>query len=534
MLLKMKKASKIILIFIFLILLISDVLIAYNIFFQSVYYDSSPELVLADLLANENSVITDSWYYSTEIRVLYTQIVNSILFKIFSDWRIVNTLSLLIHLLILEVALYYFIHKVLKEKNTKCYWIAAIWVLVPYSWIWRLYVLDGMFYIPHFIIMLLAAGGMLSAIQCINKMQDQKQENRKVIVGLCIFQILLAFLAGMGGIRHLEITYLPIFAASLLLAFYDKNRKKEKYIAVKLAMLLLISSGCGYIVNSKILVNLFDFSSYNDIKLVGFSFSRLENIFGCIHQNFAYVSGIELFTFSGIASICSFIIWLIVIVMIVVVIKNFKKICFEEQFLYLFTAMNWLLNIFVLLFTDNAIEARYFLPQVFLLVICIAVFVRRSYLEKGLYLRIETMRGISILLVAFLLLESVNGYRDWINEDKNSPELRETVSYLVKNNYAMGYSDFYTGGAIPALSNGEIDMCWVKDFNSFEPNPWLVKKDLVERKSGKEKTFLLLTNDQYNEVSDEYYISQGSFIRVNNDYVLIVYPSLSDLWKYLR
>ena len=58
MLSKMKKGTKIGLILIFILLLAVNVFIAYSRYYQNVYYDSSPELVLAELLAKENRALT--------------------------------------------------------------------------------------------------------------------------------------------------------------------------------------------------------------------------------------------------------------------------------------------------------------------------------------------------------------------------------------------------------------------------------------------------------------------------------------------
>ena len=46
--------------------------------------DISSEMVLANLLAEEGSVLSQNWYYSTELRVLNTNLVFAPLFHIFS------------------------------------------------------------------------------------------------------------------------------------------------------------------------------------------------------------------------------------------------------------------------------------------------------------------------------------------------------------------------------------------------------------------------------------------------------------------
>lgn len=55
--------------------------------------DMSSELILSKLLADENKILSTKWYYSTELRVLNTQLIYSFFFKIFHDWTVIRTAS---------------------------------------------------------------------------------------------------------------------------------------------------------------------------------------------------------------------------------------------------------------------------------------------------------------------------------------------------------------------------------------------------------------------------------------------------------
>lgn len=58
--------------------------------------DASSELVLAHHLAETGQILSTDWYYSTELRVLNTQLVYAPLFRIFSDWHMVRFVGALI------------------------------------------------------------------------------------------------------------------------------------------------------------------------------------------------------------------------------------------------------------------------------------------------------------------------------------------------------------------------------------------------------------------------------------------------------
>lgn len=518
--------KKIIFLLLVVIVLLIDTLIVYKYFYQITYYDSSPELVLGELLAKENKLITSSWYYSTELRVFYTQIINSFLFRFISNYRIVNALSLFFHLSVLEFSLYLFFNQIFKKRGDLFFWFSALWIVIPYSWVWRTYVFDGMYYIPHFIIILLSISMFYL---CINLPKNSTNIYVKLAI-LYILQAFLAILAGLGGVRHLEITYMPMFLACFILAWYDRNIIMFKNKTLLISLIMLALCGIGYIINNKILAHIMHFRNYGNIKLVAFSWSRLERIFTCINENFSFVAGEKLFSFAGIASISSFIIWVVIIIVVPTIIKRFKVFSEEEKFFLIFTAIQWIMNIFILLFTDTACESRYFLPQILTLLCSLIIFMRKCLIDKIEFFKVETKRALCILLSIFIAIETVKGYHDWMKEDK-TPNLRQVVSYLVENNYEIGYSEFYTGNAIPSLSNGKIDICCVDDFHTLSANTWLMKVEIAKKKKGSEKAFILFTPAQYESFKELNYIEGGTKIDINESYVLIVYPDLTTLWS---
>ena len=71
---------------------------SYLLFCRSGYLDSdmSSELMLAELLSREGGIISKNWYYSTELRVLNTQLVFAPLFLLFDNWHAVRVLGTLI------------------------------------------------------------------------------------------------------------------------------------------------------------------------------------------------------------------------------------------------------------------------------------------------------------------------------------------------------------------------------------------------------------------------------------------------------
>lgn len=108
--------------------------------------DDASELILGQLLAHENTLLSKSWYYSSELRLVNTQIFYAFFFKIFHNWHRVRIASYVCLYLVL-IASYYFACKALHIK--RYFLITAALLMLPFSEDYFLYVLKGAYYIPH-------------------------------------------------------------------------------------------------------------------------------------------------------------------------------------------------------------------------------------------------------------------------------------------------------------------------------------------------------------------------------------------------
>ena len=71
--------------------------------------DMSSELVLAQQLKQTGGILSSNWYYSTEVRVLNTQLVYSLLFHAFDDWQTVRLVGNITLYLVLLGSYYFFL-----------------------------------------------------------------------------------------------------------------------------------------------------------------------------------------------------------------------------------------------------------------------------------------------------------------------------------------------------------------------------------------------------------------------------------------
>ena len=78
--------------------------------------DMSSEMVLAKELARSGKLLTDAWHYSTEIRVINTQLFYGVFFLFLNDWQLVRILGTVLLYLALLGSYYFFCKKLRMER----------------------------------------------------------------------------------------------------------------------------------------------------------------------------------------------------------------------------------------------------------------------------------------------------------------------------------------------------------------------------------------------------------------------------------
>lgn len=159
--------------------------------------DMSSEMVLSRLLASEKAIMTDKWYYSTELRVVNMQLFFTGVFLFLKNWHAVRIISgILMYLMML--AGYYYLCRQLKCKEY--FALTGAFLLMPFSNGYFDYILLGLCYIFPITISFVTIG---LVFQCMRSSGVKK----KIVFALaCI----LAVIAGTNGERQLVILYLPL------------------------------------------------------------------------------------------------------------------------------------------------------------------------------------------------------------------------------------------------------------------------------------------------------------------------------------
>ena len=129
--------------------------------------DMASELALASHLAEEGKLISGTWVYSTEVRVLSTQLIFTPLMALFPhDWRLVRTLGCLILQGILAASAYFCGRALGADKKFSL--LFAGLSISACSVVYAQMVTIGAYYVPHAVLTNLCVG-MTARLMCMEK-----------------------------------------------------------------------------------------------------------------------------------------------------------------------------------------------------------------------------------------------------------------------------------------------------------------------------------------------------------------------------
>ena len=477
--------------------------------------DMSSEMVLGSLLARSGTLLTDQWYYSTEIRVLNTQILSAFFFRILHSWHAVR-MAVTISLWLILLASYRFLCRALECRPF--FALTAALLLLPFSKEYLQYVLVGGYYIPHIAI--------IFATLALNA-QYRKASGRGRWLLLAV-SMLLAFFGGMGGPRLILNLYLPLglTAAAGLLDRRDPQRRKQFFYAV---MTSAVGSLSGYAVNLFYLQRRYHFSHMEQLHLQApdpvrawWVLCDLFKAFGC--GDGASLPGIVLH------SAMSFV-W--VAAVLLCIRRAFTRPGSAAYHLAAMMIVSFVCYGLVILFTDMAVSARYELPFAVLSFPLLAVTASEAKQEKCRRW-LKGVLGAMGVMALLLLWETM--------PVDNTAELRRVTAQLEAEGYQNGYATFWNANVLTELSDGQIEVwCWCEPYDSGlmkhstdvdEVYEWLQPVcHETRRPSG--KVFVLLASDEMRENPWKENLSRDDVLYESEEYTVLGYPDYETLKETL-
>ena len=432
--------------------------------------DMSSEFVLAQLLNEEGRLITDSWYYSTEIRLVSPLPVYQLTLALFGSWHTARTVSIAILLVLMALSLLYLAKGVGCSVSSALLCASAL-ILPVTRYHANLFVFGGC-YTVWVTMTFLLVGLVLRT--------DRGRVREPVLI------LLLGFACGMGGVRMLMICAAPLLAACVLMFYLslrgcDSLRAVAARPASRIAMGGVLAAAAifaGYLVNAKVLAQHYHFKNYGVTSLLPLDMNQLGNHIVLLFRFLGYRLGSVLFSRDGIASMLA--VALPIVGMIAVAILLGREPTARERTLALFIpialAMGILIN--TLTIQENHLIPTivcYYIPAVLLTIF--AVFWALDRLSGGL--KALCIPPMLVLVCAFLISNSVYRRTDVVTEPT---EYEELVSLLREEGCTQGYATFWDSNVLTELSDGEIEVFCVSGWEELGIYEWLQRTDHVERR----------------------------------------------------
>ena len=478
--------------------------------------DMSSELLLGSILSKQHRFLTDQWFYSTELRVLNTQIIYRLIFAFSNNWRIVRCVSTGFMIVILLISFYYLMNQLGCKKSVPFLAPLLIW---DYSNEYCEIVAKAPFYLPHICISFLTVGMICQCVRSVKKSQKRL---------LIFLMAVLALLAGLGGPRQIVVLYLPILISSVICFVIEKGVAFEKTQYMILCAVNFIFSVAGYFINVQILSKKYQFMNY-DIHYKDFSLESLVEAFNGILRVLGYSDG-KIFSFSTVLNGCMLLVIIMMAVSIYTGTARKGKTSYFDRLLSLYLLCALVIFISLYAFTDMDYTDRYNLPILIFVIPVIAVNMREIHCNQ------KVKKCICAFVISLVYVCGVHHLYELTFEDR-TVQIREVTGYLLDKNVVNGYATFWNGNVMTELSNGEIEV-WVtssiedllrRNDNIFK---WLQLTDHMDRKP-EGKIFVLLTEEEYATCPKEL-LAQEEVAFSNTNYRLYIFNSYDEFTGVLE
>jgi len=467
--------------------------------------DASSELVLAHHLNETGQVLSRDWYYSSELRVLNTQLVYAPLFSIFSDWTMVRFTGAMIMQGLLVLSFFYL------GRQAKLSWgarfLGGALLLLPVSTAYGRFVLYHSYYMPHIALSFAIVALFMSCMRHLT--------NRRKLHAFVRFALLgaLSLGSGLGGVRQGVVTHVPLLFLLVVFLFQDAKDKSLSDVIKTHACGILIAAAAsaafalGYIVNVRYLSSWFVFSDYSTLMIDLLDPLKLPDIlFGLLHS-FGFRDNLRALSVLGILSVSAVFSLVFFLVRSVLLLNQRERThspAHRLVGLFFLSALTVMLSVFLL------IDSGWYYP-LYLLPATIWFIPLLSVLYDAMPARAAQLTRADACLLLTVVLLFANGFANAAffatggklfaqryegvgYEDMTlAQKLQKPVEFLLENGYELGYSQFWSSNPVTEMSDGKIKMInlLVHQYN----RPLVIHEFLMQRSTFSQeadKVFLLL------------------------------------------
>ena len=478
--------------------------------------EMSSELILAHQLNESGGIFSGNWNYSTEIRVLNTQLVYSFFFHIFEDWQSVRIFGN-VTLYLLLLGSYYFLCK--KLGITRYFPLSAGILLLPLSAWYFSFFLYGTYYIPRVSMMFFILGILMQT--------PAESCSKKFVIIYTLAACLFSLALGLEGARMILVLFIPvtiIVGAEFAWRAFSRDRENPAKRNILLredgfpryltqAFLVCAFALTGFLINQKLLSHMYSFAQFDTFipELTVHSIMRM------------LFNQVELIGFGIGAGMFSIVVWVAVGSLIGwYLLRKAKKSTSANRFLWMCFSSWACYAAFSCLFNIGQ-AAYHMIPVAVLFIPAVAAVMREANIKPALW------RMICIGLCLSLLMNGLFGYFTFASwpyrtGEESNKAFTQIAAVLQEKGYQNGYATHWNANVLTELSDGAIDVWCVEQFDDQttekpELDKWLqVKTHDTTRPTG--KVFLVWTTKQYETYVQEKFDYLGEILYRDDAFVV--------------
>jgi len=524
------------------------VLVILNIVWGENWIDSdmAAEMIFSKLLTEEGNLIaTENWYYSTEFRVLYTQLVMAPLHYIFDDWHVIRVITNIIFYMLM-LGSFFFVCRPLKLKRHRVL-MCSLALLVPVSEAVMTHLQMGNTYMSHVILCFVTFGLYLRL--CDRNIREKKGSFAVFAVIYAVICVVL----GISGVRYLLDVLVPLMLTAMVFVMRSGGFKalreepckesliglfkaeQAKYFTVSVAG--MVCGGIGYLINALFISKRYQFQTYDTTNFIqiheGVFWERVQNALGELLQMFGYIENRAFLSLRGFITILAF-------VMIGVLgfcwckafqyskVQSTALVEPAEQnhrrFTVMFAGVSLALHLFVFIFTTSTMVDRYFIPIAIFFLLVLVIYMEW---EALLFDRI----AVCLILGGSLALAGVKTYYSFISNDKNEARY-EMADFLVDEGYTFGYASYWNSNIMTEVSDGELEMANLWSLETLGDFKWSSKVSSYEPKEG--KIFLIAAKDEVQMLEPYTMLEHQDVIYENESFIVLHFESQEEFLTYRK
>lgn len=509
--------------------------------------DMAAEMIFSKLLFEGNEFLaTTKWYYSTEFRVLYTQIFMEPLFALTNSWHLIRSITNFLTYGLLLWS-YFFVCKPLGIQKSTAILTSAI-LLLPLSETFMTHVQLGNTYMPHMIIVFFAFGMFL---RLCGKPRQKNARNITLLLGY----MLLCLICGISGIRYLLAIQVPLGIASIIYLMksdvwnslrndYSMSKirflfSQERLAYIKYSVIGAFLALIGYGLNIVFISPNFRFQTYDVTNFIGvyqgIFFERVQDTFGSLLMLFGYIADRAFLSLRGVVTICAFC-FLGVIFFVTLRTKRLlrirqqsddlesKTLFAHRKFLVIFFMVAFAVNTFVFVFTHSTIVPRYYLTVFQFALPILAVYYHEEKQTPDKFL-------ITILLCFCLVLTSAKVSYSLITTDKNEDK-RAVAAFLQEEDYAFGYATYDHANIMQELTNGNVQIANLWDIGGMNFFHWSSPVAYYRDDYYEGSVFLLVSQEEGEDYGDIPVLQAGTLIYEDAYYRVYLYENQHAILQY--